>query len=618
MNRPKHTLSPITGNARPSRVLFVDTETYQRKAKGGKREHRLRLGYALMTRSRRDKRLETQSDFIIRDLPEFWAWVDKQCPSKSRLYLVSHNLNFDLPVLKAFSQLPKLDWEITGFYSQSKTAIFRWRDGNRKIFAVDNHNLFPGSLEKWGDVIGLPKGKVDFKRVSRAKLLEYCKNDVEIMRRLWMSWLEFLDKHDLGKFGNTIASTAFTAYRYRFMDERIIIHDDPLAGHLERAAYHGGRVECLYQGKVSESNYHYVDVNSMYGFIMSQELFPAFLWNSQATSSLKILAKRLDKYAVIARVQVQVTSNYFPLRIDGVLTYPLGKFWTTLSTPELKLAQASGWIKAVSHVAWYHQFPLFKSYADYMLEVRRKYQKSGQDDWAKITKLLINGLYGKFAQKGYQQSQVGTADPEKAERLPVLDVDTNERSQYVTFGGKVFHESRQGESYNSFPAITAHVTAYARLYLNGLRERVPQGHIYYMDTDALIVDDEGLESLAGFFDDQTPGMLRIEHSSPWLVINAPKDYSMLDRVRHKGKRKDAKDIAGGKYVQHNWKSIRGLIAAGDVNTYFTQQVTKSDRRVIRSGEVHPEKWVFPFVLAGSEDAANGDSPPPPEADPARS
>ena len=616
MTRPKHTLAPTTSTARPSRILFVDTETFELKKRSGKTEHRLKVGYAVMTRTRRGKRLEPQSDFVIRKARSFWEWVDKQCPPKSRLYIVAHNLNFDLPVLKAFSELPRLNWELTGFYNRQRTSIFRWRDGNRKILAVDNGNFFSGQLSKWGAVIGLEKGDPDFDKIDLLGLLEYCKNDVEIMRRLWVSWLDFLDEHDLGKFGNTIASTAFSAYRYRFMPERIIIHDDHLATQLERAAYHGGRVECLFQGKAEESNYHYVDVNSMYGFIMQEHKFPAFIWASQETKSLKLLDRWLDKYAVIARVQVTTNQNYFPIKIDDHLAYPLGTFWTTLTTPELILARAKGWIVAVSHAAKYHPAPLFKDYSEYFQAVREKYEKSGQDDWATIAKLFRNGLYGKFGQEGYFQEQVGTAKPNEVWRMPGYDPEKKERYNYTAFGGKVFYETRAGESYNSFPAIAAHVTAYARLYLNALRERVPQGHVYYMDTDALIVDDLGLEALTGFFEDQTAGMLRVEVSSPWLVINAPKDYTMQDRVRHKGIKPDAEQVGKNKYVQRNWKSIRGLIAAGDADTYFTEQVTKTLRREIRSGSLFAEGWVIPFVLDGSESVANGQIPLPPESVPA--
>ncbi|KKK59552.1 hypothetical protein LCGC14_3033250, partial [marine sediment metagenome] len=249
------------------------------------------------------------------------------------------------------------------------------------------------------------------------------------------------------------------------------------------------------------------------------------------------------KYAVVARVQVHTNSNYFPVKIGDVLTYPLGTFWTTLTTPELILARAKGWIKSISHMAKYHPAPLFQNYSNYFQELRENYQKSGQDDWADIAKLFRNGLYGKFGQEGYWQEQVGTAKVDEVWRMPGYDADKKERYNYTAFGGKVFYETRSGESYNSFPAISAHVTAYARLYLKGLVDRVPRGHVYYMDTDALIVDDIGLKALTGFFDDRTAGMLRVEVSSPWLVIIAPRDYTMQDRVRLKGVKPDTDQIA---------------------------------------------------------------------------
>lgn len=603
-DREAHALSTINKKHRPSRVIFFDTETSQNRFADNKIVHELRLGYAAMTRTRRGEQLRVQSDLTFRDPATFWDWVETKCAPKSRLIMVAHNLNFDLPILHAFTELPKRDWELKGFYSKGQVNIFRWAKEDQKIIMLDNGNFFSGKLDKWGDVIGLSKIDVDFESVGDDLLLKRCKIDVEIMRRLWVSWLQFLDNNDLGKFGNTVASTAFNTYRYRFMDDTIFITNNGLALALERASFRGARTEVLFQGYKNHSQFYYVDVNGMYAHVMTNYQYPAGIYDAAECESLNILERKLERYGVIARVQVNVDENPFPLKVDEHTAYPYGRFWTTLTTPELKLALNRGWIEAISHLAWYRQAFLFRDYVNFFTELKTRFALEGNPAWSKIAKLFINSLYGKFGQKGYSQNKIGTTDPATVRREGVYDVDTKEYSVHTYMAGSVIREQRSGEAYNSFPGISAHVTAYARLHLYRLRSLVPPGHVYYMDTDSMIVDHTGLEALHAHMDELDPGMLKIEQESTWIKINAPKDYEMQFRKRQKGIRPEAVPVGEKQFEQLRWKRIPGLIQAGDLDTYYTEEITKTLTQTIHSGSVMESGWVVPPLLLGDEVDAN--------------
>lgn len=598
--RDPHKLSQLKKTTRPTRVLFFDTETVQKRVHKTRIDHNLRLGYAVFCRTRRGEKLRVQSEINFLQVDEFWDWVDLRVSSKSRLIMVAHNLNFDLPVLKAFSELPARGWTATGFYTKGTVNIFRWVNEDRKITILDNGNFFQGRLEDWGKRVGLPKVQVDFDTVEDDQLLERCKADVEIMRRLWITLLDFLDDHDLGKFGVTLASTAFNSYRYRFMPATIYISDDLVATALERDAYRGARVECLFQGESNSSNYHYIDVNAMYAYVMRENLFPAGLFDARPCKNLDILDRKLDSYCVIAHVLVNVDKNPFPLKIDEVSVYPLGRFWTTLTTPELLMARENNWIEEIRYISWYRPAPIFREYVDYFTDLKSTYASAGNLQWSNIAKLFVNALYGKFGQRGLFQERVGSIDASIVKREEVYD-EVEGRYYHITMiGGSVIKEYRIGESYNSFPGIAAHVTAYARLYHFWLMSLIPKGHCYYVDNDSLIVDDLGLEYVRDLLDDHEPGKIKIELSSPWLTINAPKDYAMEGRSRLKGIRPDARLIKPDQYFQHRWKRIPGLISDGDLDQYYIEPSIKTLARRIRSGFLLPDGWVAPFFFSGSE------------------
>lgn len=594
--RKTHNLGKGGRVTRPSRVIFLDTETSQNEYGDGVVKHRLKLGVAIYCRSRRGQALRPQDELVFYDNTTFWDWLDVLPDDKTKTLLVAHNLNYDLPVTHAFHELEQRSWKLKGYYSSGMVNIFRWKRGTQRLEAIDNGNFFPGSLDKWGQIVGYPKLAVEFDTVSDAELIAYCRRDVEIMIELWRYWMQFLDDNDCGAFRPTVASTAFGAFRHRYNTEDVWIHGDELAISLERAAYKGGRVECLFQGARKWGPFYYCDVNNMYGHVMKEHLYPISLWGSKCYPKMVELVYRLNRYSVIAHVKVNVTENWFPHKVNGRRAYPTGTFVTTLTTPELHLAYDNGWIEQVYAMAWYRQGRLFADYVDHFYSARKAYESDGNKPMASIAKLMINSLYGKFGQRGIKQWIDGECDPDTSLTITIY-TDGEEKPYTMThLGGQIIYTQAHGEGWNSFPAIAAHVTAYARLHLYRLMQMVPQEHRYYMDTDSLIVDEQGLSYLQSELDENKLGALKIERNSPYLIVNAPKDYFMDDHIRIKGIRADAELVAPNTYSQTQWSRLAGMLRRGNAKDYTTQTVTKTLQREVWSGEVQPSGWVLPFHL----------------------
>lgn len=594
--RTPHILKPTKGNARPSSIIFLDTETNQEKRDDKSTKHTLRLGYSEHWRYTPDRGFYRQSHIEIYNIKSFWNWLDKQIRLKSTTHLVAHNIIFDLSVMHGYRELYRREWELESLYSKAVTSIFRWKQGDRRLIGMDNMNLFQGKLEKWGELFNIPKGRVDFDNVNDDDLMTYCKRDVEIMVKSWQAWFEFLDKHDLGNFKVTIGSTALSAWRHKYMRHKVHIHDNDDALTLERESYHGGRTECFWTGEQSGKNFYYMDVNNMYGYILANHDFPCGLWNYTDKPTSSKLLKKLERQAVTAKVLIETNEPVFPVMNGNITVYPVGQFITTLTTPELILAIEKGWYRDVYEMAWYLKAPLFRDYILDFHGLRMEYRHAGNSGYEQIAKMMMNSLYGKFGQSGFDQRRIGNAKIDDTWSQVVVNAQTHKVSRMFALAGGVYDESKEGESANSFPAIAAHVTAYARLYLYSLFSKAGRNHVYYCDTDSLIVDQTGHNNLKDLIDPDRLGYLKVEHKSRSLAIYAPKDYIMGDRVRIKGVMKDAEILDANTVEQSQWQRLGGQIHTGQIDDFIVKRVKKSLHRMIRSGTVLPSGWIEPFEL----------------------
>ena len=638
--RKAHWLKPITSKSKPSRVIFVDTETSQTETNRITNRHELRLGIAKSCRTRDNETLKLQSELMFYKHNEFWDWLIPKLRPNIKIYIVSHNLNYDLPILKAFSSMANAGWSIEGEYTNGMITIIRYKKyfpsnilhdlyiessgefGKKppisKVIFLDNTNLFAGKLATWGDYLKLPKLPVDFEGEDE-QLITYCNRDVDIMLELWRKWFLFLDEHIGGKFGFTISSTAMNAFRSRFQSQWIHIHGNRNILRLERQAYKGGRSEALYRGKITNQKLFMVDINSMYPYIMSNKLFPTKATGYVENVDLSQLDYFLKYKLIIADVDITTPLPLFPYRVSssdniknlnkitmqdnllnkfkGKTCYPVGSFRTTLTTPELKAVYQFGTINKIHSLAHYTSGKHFTDYVNYFYKLRLKFGDEGQDLWKQLCKLLLNSLYGKFGQRGYDEKIIGIADTPTYTIKSIYDATDDVYIDEITIDGLLMERRRGGEHWNSFPAIAAHVTAYARLYLYRFVLMAGVKNVLYMDTDSLLLNLEGYTRLEKELHPTELGKLKLEKVVNYGLIHAPKDYQLPGKIARKGIKKTAKLLDNGAWQQEHWPKLKGLRRSGKLEVYETILVEKHLTRFLWSGVVYSSGRVYPFRLA---------------------
>lgn len=594
--RKAHLLRENKGCSYPVRMVFFDTETVPVEIGEGRVEHRFRLGWACFWERRPKRGRDTIEWYRIKDIREFWDWVVGKAYEKARLYLVAHNLDFDMGVTQGYRALLSRGFSLRNHWEKGLSRFYHWRQGSKSLIGIDNANIFATKLERLGESLGLSKLKVDFDAATEEELSAYCHRDVEIILKAWQRWIDFCTTEDLGNFAPTLAAQAFNAFKHRFMPVGIYIHNNVKALTLERECYKGGRTECFWIGRPPGEEFFYLDINSMYPFVMQGYPYPIRLWFYSEDVSPKRLYQLLERYLVCARVIIETEAPVFPVRYKGKTFYPVGEFEAALTTPELLYLHNVGKVKRVLAAAVYDKANIFSKYVDYFYAKRLEAKSAGDDMLSHFYKIMLNSLYGKFGQKSTKWEIIGTCEPGREGVEEVVDAKTGRRYMIRYHNGIVEHSTEEEESWNSFPAIAAHVTAYARMYLWRLIEKAGRENVFYVDTDSLFTNREGYERLVSEVDASILGKLKLEGRAEFLEIRGPKDYTFGQKTKLKGIRGEAVEVAPGVFEQEKWLGFASRLREGKLNTYIVQKQQKALRRVYAKGRIEEGGFVKPWRL----------------------
>lgn len=593
-NKRYHILKKNHANVRPVEHLFVDVESRLVAQDDCTTVHKLWFGWTCYWRRRPDGEPDQVIYERFKTVAAFWDIVIKRCQRKRPLNLVAHNVNYDFGVLNIFDELTARDFELQHIYLAGMTAILSFVHDSYKILVLDNANWYKSPLADIGQALGYPKLDVDPLTATEAEADPYCKRDTEILLKGWQTFYSFIDKHDLGKWGHTLPSQAFNAYRHRFMDYPIHIHADKPALELERAAYHGGRTSIFYKGHLNTDQYYYLDVNSMYPYVMAQYDAPRQMHSIKEHVSLTLLREYLKSYQCIAQVDIDTDEPCYPVKNKGHIVYPVGQFTTTLCTPELEYALEHKHILAIERVVRYNSAPLFKSYVNFFYNLKREYKNDENAPFYLMVKLFLNSLYGKFGQRSIQMEKVEIDDPDIARCCRIVDHSTEKSIRLYRFGDQLWQQVDKGESYNSAPAIAAHVCAFARMYLWSIIKKAGREHVYYCDTDSLIVDRVGFDNLLGYLDDSALGSLKVEQTANNVTLYAPKCYQFGDTIKRKGVPKKALQIADNAWEYDQFPSFRQQSRWQPGTPFHTTRTQRTLTYRLYDGTVDKKGWVTPF------------------------
>ncbi len=595
IDRKPHCLKPEKTLAIPRHLIFFDTETKQEVLDNGSIEQRLKLGWACYYRRAYGRNLEQYEWYYFNSSIGFWRFVFQHARPKRKLWVLARNLVFDFTVAEGWKNLRGSGYKLKFFHDSGCTSIISVTNKSTSIVFLDIMNWFVESLAKTGSRIGMPKLSIDFETCTDEFLSIYCKRDVEIELENFKRFIKFLEVNSISRLCYTRGSTAMAAYLFSHYKKKIWIHNNKEVIDLERESYKGGRCECFYLGELQDETYHIVDVNSLYPFVMRNNDYPVKYINQIKNATPEILRDKVRDNGVIANVMVDTDEPVYAVRRERTI-FPIGRFWVTLTTPELKYALEHNHILKVGKCVVYEQADIFSSYVDRFYKLRQEFKASGISEYEELCKKMLNSLYGKFGQKADIWEKVGDCpnEPDRVELCFQVGRSGVKHIRYLL--GEIFELTGHGECFNSFPAIPAHVAAYGRMYLWYLMKKVGEANYFYCDTDSLIINEVGLCNLKDEIHDLRIGALKVQETMEHLTLRGLKDYTTTLKNVVKGIRRNAIEIRQGVFEQQQWPSFRGLLRRGETGVYTVKTITKTLNREYTKGTVNLDGSVRPLIL----------------------
>lgn len=630
-------------NALPRYIVAYDAETLPTPTDnfGRRHSHSFRLGVVKYCRLRGTEPTDIISQ-RIHSIGHFWSLVYSLLGPRHTVWIVTHNALFDMTVTGITDELQTarllVDWPRTKRKSNdelkeqdrdSGTVIIdspptiialRHAETMGRLVIVDTLNWFQCSLAEMGTIAGLPKLPMPSFDESDEAWFKYCERDTDIVFRTFVELVRWVKDNDMGMFRYTGPAQAFAAYRHRFMGRQILVHDNEEIKHLERKSYFGGRTEVFRLGELDQPVYQ-LDINSLFPSVMLEGWYPWKLDRFERQDRFSDRMPDIRWSDSIAEVNLSTPLPWFPVRTRAGVIYPVGRFMTTLAGAELQFARDSGYIVSVRNWAEYRTDDIFCHWVGSLWAMRQSYKADGNTLYADFCKKMMNSLYGKFGQLASEWVN----EPDNLAGIPwsrwtSVDQQTGERTEYRSFGWTVQRkvpkktivertymegdhpitevEERYNEIPSSFPAISAFVTAAARMRMNYLRRIAGDRQVYYQGVDGLIVTQTGLDRLqhAGKVQESILGKLRIQGRHETGMIYGCSDYVLGSKVVIAGRARPAFDPATGAVMQRKFAGANMLFCGKAIDSIDESLHPWVRKGGYTKGTEQPGGWVAALEL----------------------
>lgn len=593
--RYTHIIKHNKNTETPHRAVWIAVHAHKSKRSAGPDQYKLDFAWCCF--GVHDVRNNTWRFQSVRldNAHQFWRWLDQIVLPKTRTYILCQNSNLTLSMMDAFTIAFKHGWTLTRAIIECPPCIVLWRRDTSTIEWLDNANVWPQPSN--GTSIGknYEHSTTSIDDSNAPTLDEKTQHDVRTMRSLWIEWWDFLRQKNMAGFAPTIASQSMRIYRHKYMQHEILIDTNVDALKLARAAYVGARTECFYIGKM-HGTFYLLDINSMYASVMRDMRVPTRLRGYTEHATTQDLAAWTQDAVVLCDVDVNLEIPLLPYRQSNSLLFPTGVFRCAIAGSEVSAALDAGCIRQVYRVAVYDWAPAFTHFVQSMWDLRRAHAENGELADADKYKTLLASFYGKWGQTGGVWEKTEDARDSSIKTWINVDYHTNEITEYRQFGGIVQVRSKEDESYESHPAIAACITANARTLLWSYMMTAGRDHVFYVDTDSLLVDQEGLHQLEPFIAPATLGGLRLEGLYHDIEIFAPKDYRFGSRTRHKGVRSNSVVVDTATFEQDQNSSLVGMMREGNLSTLTTMRIRRKMLRKYLKGVVLNDGKVIPYEI----------------------
>jgi hypothetical protein len=612
---PVHYLRHNASEWAPRHVLFVDTET-RPEASGGDQLLRMRLWVG----GHMDRGATTPGGAAIRT--EHGAtraglarWVDAQTVGHATTWLYCHNLGFDLTVSRLPDFLHRLGWTATQPHLSGRNVTLRMARRSKRLVLCDSVSLLPHPLAEIGRRLGRDKLPMPAWDAPEADWVAYCSRDVLVTAEAVLTLMGWWEGERLGHWTTGGPGLGWNALRHRFWGQRVLVNPEPAGVRADREAVYGGRRDVTRVGEMEGGPFALVDFENAHLTVAAHCLLPTGRIGFRRELAPDDPFIDGNRFGVLARCEVDTPVPRYPLRTPSGVFYPVGRFVTSLCSPEIVWARESGHLRTVRD-AWIHDlgFPL-QGWAQQCLDWLGDTSGAVPAVVRMMVKQWGRSVPGRFAMRTSRRVDLGpalwpgwhlergTSGPDHA---PSMDLHLAGRHWWMV---------GDQEADNAYPAVLAWVQSYVRVALGRMLEAMGEGLWALCDTDGAVLDltrgrtwlheatgrasryrnpfrvaEAVCAVVGGVTGPLTP---RVKGMSASLQVIGPQHYSGDTFTRMAGRPGKPEVEADGHLRWWRWPSIRWQMERGNADGFvrteaqWTAPVQLAHRWVLDDGTAVP-------------------------------
>jgi hypothetical protein len=478
-----HWLTPPGKTKTPDVIFTFDTETTEID-EGDHSVQRLRCWDAKL---RRRHMPNDKSDLVKYYRGEsaavFANAVESIAVEHKELWVVAHNLSFDLSITSLPFILSERGWYVDGVHIGDESSWWVLIKDKHRIVITDSWSWVRCSLGTAAK--DMKKRKVPLPTDADPLTVWHkrCKRDVDILDELMLTILDWWDQNDLGVFGLTGAACGWRTLRKITPQRRLLVGPEGERTAFERLAIYGGLKEVYGVGEFHDCWIADEDFNGAYvtaAAAFALPLMPAKPWCSPDQLLSTPLPLNRD---YIADVVITTHRPCAPVRLGDEVWSPVGQFRTTLAGPDVRYAlSVADQVTVLSYRSYKTGFAL-ADWAAWCLKVMNDTTGKTPPIVSRVAKNWGRLTIGRFAAR--TSRIVGTRpSTHLGWHLETgHDLDTGAVLEWLSMGGVERTIAKDLEGQDCFPAVLAFIESYVRVGLRTVMDHQRPELLLQCNTD---------------------------------------------------------------------------------------------------------------------------------------
>lgn len=573
-SRPWHKLRPTRSKTSPVRLITFHVEPLVREVADGEYEHVFGTGHAVASYLSGGEQVE-QAEAKLSRPEDLYQFIARHAARDRSTWIYAHGLVYQLTLVGYWDYVTRGDEKFLWGVLEDPPSIVCGVKGRCLRKWVDTANYWRIPQWQMTDLCGSAVDAAPSGTTRPASVGTVAQTVSRGLARLLTDTIRSLAHSRACTWQYTASSLAWACYRNSFLDAPIYLHGHSDALMLERQSLFGGRLQVLRSGWIESVTYA-LDVNSLYPYVMATRPMPCKLVSWQETATLGELREAIRGYHCIAQVHAMAPPYPLPLRRSGQVVYTTEDDWYTLSGAELSAVVRDGAVTAVGQLARYETADLFSRYVADLYPQKILAKREGRIADYELTKMMLNGLSGKFAQLSRRWDvDPGIPCPDRWAYFWAARPGDLCPRRCRALDGVAQVEVDAQEKRDSFPAVTAAITSGGRQVLAGVVHDAGPDEVYYLDTDSVHVSGRGRARLdaLGWIESMRLGALKEVVTGADAYYWGPKQYRVGDHwVSNVLRLVDHPDEAG--YIRSQTR--RGLeftFAAPRLDAVYLRDIT---------------------------------------------